>query len=233
LPLIAGYWFVHFCYYFHFRSQRLDGYRLLIESAIAGTFLLFLGRLITFGVSATAFGHWFRPIWASFAPVDFSGTGAATLALGMAAPIAVNRWLVTKEDARARAIGKHGNNFLRLTFNAQVRERTISVTLDNRKTYIGYMVDAPSLDPNDSYVRLLPLLSGYRDKDTLELKFTTTYSDFYGDDAEPLDFTVAFPIAQVRMASFFDERVKDDVIIEKVVPEEVVNGKDAALPHAG
>jgi hypothetical protein len=95
------------------------------------------------------------------------------------------------------------------------------------------MVDAPSLDPNDSYVRLLPLLSGYRDKDTLELKFTTTYSDFYGDEVEPLDFTVAFPVAQVRMASFFDERVQQDVVIETIAPESASEANDAALPHAG
>src|SRR3954453_8329114 len=40
LPLLGGFWFVHFCYLFKFRAQRLDGYRLLLESAFLGLLLI-------------------------------------------------------------------------------------------------------------------------------------------------------------------------------------------------
>ena len=35
-PIVLGYLFLHFCYYFHFRAQRLEGNRLLVESLIGG-----------------------------------------------------------------------------------------------------------------------------------------------------------------------------------------------------
>jgi hypothetical protein len=36
LPLIGGFLFVHLTHYFRFAAQRMDGYRLLFQSAIAG-----------------------------------------------------------------------------------------------------------------------------------------------------------------------------------------------------
>jgi len=48
LPLVGGYCLTHFCYYFRFRSQRLDGYRLLLESALAGILLAILSPVSHF-----------------------------------------------------------------------------------------------------------------------------------------------------------------------------------------
>jgi hypothetical protein len=46
LPLLGGYWFLHTLYYTRFRSQRLDGYRLLMESAFAGLLLTLVARVV-------------------------------------------------------------------------------------------------------------------------------------------------------------------------------------------
>jgi hypothetical protein len=186
LPLLAGYCLVHFCYYFHFRSQRLDGYRLLIECALAGAGLLFLARCLTFWADKTL-GTYMHPVWDGLFPhVDFAGTGLVTLALGVVAPCLVNL-VFSRDKARERSIRKYGNNLLRTLYEAAVAERLISITLDNRKTYVGYVTDAPNLDPQDSFVRLIPLFSGYRDHETLELKFTTSYDRLYDLQVDPSD----------------------------------------------
>src|ERR1700744_5570854 len=46
LSLLAGYAFVHLFYFTRFRSQRLDGYRLLIEAGVVGVVLYAAGRVI-------------------------------------------------------------------------------------------------------------------------------------------------------------------------------------------
>jgi hypothetical protein len=53
--------------------------------------------------------------------------------------------------------------------------KPISITLDNRKVYIGLIYD--SLEPGrDANLTILPLYSGYRDKDTLEMNMTRKYT---------------------------------------------------------
>jgi len=52
--------------------------------------------------------------------------------------------------------------------------KPVSITLDNRKVYIGYIWD--SLEPGrDSHLTILPLYSGYRDDDKLEMHVSRKY----------------------------------------------------------
>src|SRR5579859_8299664 len=92
LPLLAGFWFVHFCHYFRFRAQRLDGYRLLLESAIAGAFLFLGARMVTHALILfdIPFASRVKDGWTRFAPVDFSGTATGAFILGIALPFIVN-----------------------------------------------------------------------------------------------------------------------------------------------
>lgn len=82
---------------------------------------------------------------------------------------------------------------------------------------------------------LAPLLSGYRDKDTLELKFTTRYSNLYTDEVDPADFSVTVPIARVTTVSFFQEQLYERFSIEttEAVRSPANASVDAVIPHAG
>src|SRR5258708_3535527 len=94
LPLLGGFWFVHFCYLFKFRAQRLDGYRLLLESAFFCLLLIVPARLITYlwprfsGLGRGAEGEWIS-VWHGPA---LSGTASLSLFLGLLSPFLVN-WL--------------------------------------------------------------------------------------------------------------------------------------------
>lgn len=94
LPLLGGFWFVHFCYFFKFRAQRLDGYRLLLESALFGLLLIIPARLITYfwprfsGLGRGTEAEWVR-FWQG---PPLSGTATLSLLIGLIAPFLVN-WL--------------------------------------------------------------------------------------------------------------------------------------------
>ncbi|HEY4573564.1 MAG TPA: hypothetical protein VIJ26_06370, partial [Thermoanaerobaculia bacterium] len=93
LPLLGGFWFVHFCYFFRFRAQRLDGYRLLLESAFFGLLLSVPARLITYSWPRYfEAGRSARAEWGLWSNSSLSGTATVSLLLGLTAPFLLN-WL--------------------------------------------------------------------------------------------------------------------------------------------
>src|SRR5437773_6418193 len=89
LPLVGGYWFIHTFYFTRYRSQRLDGYRLLVESALAGILLAFIARPVVFAANLSPC---IRSTWNALAPLDFPYFGTACIAalLGFIAPYGLN-----------------------------------------------------------------------------------------------------------------------------------------------
>ena len=86
----------------------------------------------------------------------------------------------------------------------------ICFSLKSKKIYVGF-IDS-TIDPGEkrSDVRILPLLSGYREKDTNEIVFTTNYYQVYESNSERLehlsenDFEIAFPFSEVQSVNLFD-----------------------------
>ena len=68
-----------------------------------------------------------------------------------------------------------------LLFNAMIKKFPVMMTLEDRKVYLGYIITTG--EPNESEgpdqeVSILPIMSGFRKSDTLEVEFTTDYSNF-------------------------------------------------------
>jgi len=206
LPLLGGFLFVHINYYSRFRSQQLEGYRLLLESAVAGVALVWIARITTYELGFFIPGAWIRR-WHDFFPVDLSGTAAGAFLLGITLPWAVN-FFYKSGKALDLAVQRHGSNLLRLLRSAAKHECPVMLTLDNRKTYVGFVVEAPNLQSADVYVQILPLLSGYRDPNDLRLRFTYNYSQVYGDGkANPQDFVIILRAENIRTAGFYDPKI--------------------------
>jgi len=212
LPLLGGFLLVHIWHLSRFRSQRLEGYRLLMEAAIAGVMLLTLARGVTYSLARFGIvGNTTRARWHEFAPIDFSGTGALAFLLGIVLPFVANLFY-RRKAAQDWAIHHYGSNLLRLLHTATKYQIVVSVTLDNRKVYVGFVVTAPNLQSNDQYVQLLPVLSGYRDAGDLTVKFTTNYAQVYPEaysagKPDPSDFIVVIPTASIRMANLYDPSI--------------------------
>jgi hypothetical protein len=228
-----------------FRAQSLDGYRLLLDSAVAGTVLLFLARLITFFL----YGTRLATTWSRYAPPDvpYLGSAALSLVLGVLLPLIDNRrerllwwsetwrWILLKRRSRPlrRIVRKckrvyrenrlealdseirvRGNALIRTLHQAAQAGRLVSVSLTNRKWYVGYLGEVVSLEPNETHIRLLPIISGFRDKDTLATQRTIYYRSVY-DEFEKTNrnisiFLLTIPMAQILEVRLFDEDVYRD-----------------------
>ena len=204
LPLLGGYWFVHFCYFFRFRSQRLDGYRLLIESAIAGLFLAAAARILVCLITILPGSTLLQSCWERFSPFPFSGSAAGSVILGVVLPWIVN-YCYDESRSKDRALESHGNALFKLLHDSVRYTKPIAITLANRKWYMGYVTVSPNLDPLEQYFNLIPVMSGYRDSDSLEVKRTVFYENAYADGANRNDFAITIPLGSVSMAHLFDE----------------------------
>ena len=90
----------------------------------------------------------------------------------------------------------------------------ISVTLKSRKVYVGLCNETTLGSGSITAIKLTPVLSGYRDKDTLQVNYKTNYFDHYSahylKDAEVNyeqvfnKFKVTLTIAEVESIGLFD-----------------------------
>lgn len=121
------------------------------------------------------------------------------------------------------------NEFEQLLFDAAHNNQLVLVTLTSRKVYAGFVLQTLSLDNlnKTEFFSLLPLFSGYREKDTLSLNLPTNYERFYNslDDQDNnweklRQFRVILPSNQVAMISYFDLKAHEE--ISKNPPEPII-----------
>lgn len=212
LPLLGGYWFIHSFSYTRMRSQALDGYRLLLESAIAGLWFGIAARLIAFLLSRFLPG--LERTWLEIAPhYDYLGTAIIAAALGVLSARPLNWFLESTgilrvEAARRRAVEQAGSRIHILLQTASNEERPVAFTLDNRKVYIGLVTGAPGLRPTDTSLTIIPFLSGYRETETMNLVFTVDYLRVYEEQQlDPREFQLAVPVSAIKTVGFFDPAV--------------------------
>jgi hypothetical protein len=148
-------------------------------------------------------------IWGEFSPFADSGTPFLALTLGVLAPFALNL-LVPFQVANARLHHNLQTNSLeRLFYRAAIESSLVQVTLTDGKVYVGWVDRLP---PNpaspDAYLQLLPITSGYRDKDTKSITFTTPYDQIYEkEEIDLVDFMKVLPIANIDSAGAFREDI--------------------------
>lgn len=187
----------------------LDGYRLLFHSSFAGALLLGLSRaLVCLSKVTTQFWH-FRPLWNQYTDIPYLGTFIFSVALSVVVATIWNQFL-DPDSERAKTIREHGDSLSLLMLEAASTDMMISITLENRKWYAGYVTESPNLKPTEKYFSLVPILSGYRDKDSLVVKQLIDYSEKFADGMVPDDFALILPLQSVRSANPFDPELYDE-----------------------
>lgn len=206
-PLLGGFWLIHHTHHFRFRAQRYDGYRLIFESAIAGTFLAAAAKLILLLTHHTRWGKFIASFWEQFAPWEHSGWSLLAFGFGLLIPPVWNRF-VDLRKAKNREVKLHADALTSLLHHAESNESLISVTMDTRKWYVGFVAMSPNLSPQEMYFRILPVLSGYREKDSLRFIQTVSYQDVISfeeeDGIDPQQFVITLPLKDVKSANLFD-----------------------------
>ena len=119
---------------------------------------------------------------------------------------------LNSEESSAKAVEDFGNPLVRLLDSAARGGTAVSITLKNRKWYVGFVSEAISLDPRQTHFRLTPLFSGFRNKDTLSATPELSYSALYvgiqrmqAASLQPKDFDITIPIGDIEIANYFRE----------------------------
>jgi hypothetical protein len=211
LPLLGGYLFLTHWNYTRFNTKRHSGERLIFHSAAAGVFLLILSFLVVQLIIDD------RPdlysAWRERVPFAYTGTSFGAFLLGAFAWWPLNKLFFPLAVAQRRVIAEWGDYLEELLERALRETYQVALTTRNGKVYVGLVLT--NVDPayDRRYIRLLPLSSGYRDKDTQTVNFTTDYSRVYAemlesesllDDERASEFEIVLPVSEIVSANLFN-----------------------------
>jgi hypothetical protein len=186
--------------------------------------LSFIARVIIVGVAATAAGNWLEKRWFVFSPFAFSATSAVSMILGPLAALVLNAFIPI-DKAKEIEVRRNGNPLIRLFYIAAKEHFLVSVTMDSRKWYVGWILESPSLLPQERYFRLMPYMSGYRDKDSLETFRTVFYEDVLKTpEIDANELVLTLPLDAVKIAGRFNENVYNEYFAEREEEEGKATG---------
>ena len=229
--LVSGFIYVNLSLSTRYRYKRSNGWDAYFFVAAWGIVFFLLGGFFTFILNVSGGFRWLANAL-NLTPDSFNGMLSSSkdklqrineikqiawvmISIVLAAISGFGNKLRTSRgdrrwDALAKAVGN--NAFESLLMEASARQFPIIATLSSRKIYVG-LVTCPALENGLSeHLELLPMLSGYRDKDELTISITTNYHQHYLDSGvisgmsrlNIEDFRVLIPKDEVETISFFD-----------------------------
>jgi len=99
------------------------------------------------------------------------------------------------------------NDFEKLIAHSVYTNLPILFTLDSGKVYVGWPVSAPNPTRERRSIRILPILSGYRQKDQHTVTFTTNYYSVLNNESNTAsldDFEIVIPTEHLTVCHAFD-----------------------------
>lgn len=158
-----------------YNARRVDGQRLLLQSALWGVLLLIVSYLNVRWISLYAPG--LQQWWQSL--VIYRGLSVPLLAmvLGGTLPWLLN--LFWREDLQnLRSYKRFSDFFGAVLYQAQLDNNPVLIDLKNGKSYVGKVIECntPGHHDKSGSVLIQPLLSGYRSDENHELVLTTDYA---------------------------------------------------------
>jgi hypothetical protein len=211
--LAGGYAFLQLCYFFKHRWDALEWERNTFEAALVGGVLFVLVRGAVPFLEHQAWLERVRDLIRLAIPYQYSASFVGALVAGGIVAGVVNL-VIPREKAIRLAVQHHGGELLILLQDAAQRPAPVSLTMTNRKVYIGFVMAPPS--PKYPYTKLLPTVSGYRRDGSLNMVLETKYWPVYEDlerrqqrgemlGVDPEDFGIVLPIADICSANLFDD----------------------------
>ncbi len=99
------------------------------------------------------------------------------------------------------------NELLTLLSVASQYGEMLSVSMQSRKFYIGYIDTPPGLDIDNTYFKMYPIRSGYRDPKDLTFVATTDYNQLQESEAGLGPAFIVLPFRDVISVNLFDPEV--------------------------
>lgn len=150
-------------------------------------------------------------LWKPYLPSEYHEVAILSVVFGFMLPIVLNRFY-SRERAERRTVTTRGDLVELLIAESLDRGKLIEFSLRSGKSYIGFALGSKMTRRWESEVAIIPVASGYRDKDTQELRITTDYSPVMNEllESEPEsfdpineDFRVVLPRTEIISARLF------------------------------
>ena len=210
VPTLGGYWLLTHWNYTRYRAVRDSGYHVLFQSAISGGVLFVIAHSII--VSANYFLPQAASMWRSYMPGPYYDTALLSALLGFSLPVVGN--LFYGSEKAVRLVAERNGDLIELLIEESIARRmSVELSLRSGKSYIGFALVSGIERRGESDVSLVPVASGYRNKDTQELIITTEYTDIINESLEPAsdtmleDFRVTIPMSEIVSARIFHPEV--------------------------
>lgn len=227
--LVSGFLLCNLAPPLYYRLHRFEGQYLYLKTAQWGLVLVLLGMAVS-AIIAEVFdqlrcvsppewiGGWLLNGVHQPQPQRLMNAEQATYAGWLAFITVVTiaiayllgqvwRWVYKSEGSRLALLKRilSDSPLDSRLFEAFIDKRTVLITLESRKAYVATV--SMLGEPNETQapaqeISLIPLLSGYRDKDTLSLRLQNDYHDATG--ARPDDMSIIVRQADIASISWFD-----------------------------
>lgn len=224
LPLLAGYIFLITFNLTRFYNIRVDRQRLVFNALLCSVGITFFTFIFDFYVLKSQPLLFYRAYLGQLIDRivgrDTMTFGFKHLLLALLISFPLAKFLnlfYSRKSAFAFTIRKFGSQLDRLFWLSitakKDEDKLLMLTTKNNKVYIGYVSEI-SEPLGDSYIRIIPNFSGYRDKDTLTVAITTKYTDviqYYveADRKSEIDekLGVIIPTSEILIVSKFDSDI--------------------------
>jgi len=191
LALLDGFVFVNLCFLTRFSALQNTGYQLVFSSAVAGAIFLFLAAILIPWLLVLPGAQYVSDSWTKLIQIDHSGKPVVAFLIGAILWMPLNllgslnpqvlRWqpfrLLSGGAAIEREIRKKQNPLEVLLRQAMGSKSLVSVTVKNGKVYIGKVITTSNPAFGMEAINLLLSRSGYRDKNTHEMRLNVNYDE--------------------------------------------------------
>ena len=110
-------------------------------------------------------------------------------------------------------MARESGDLIELLISESIEEqKVVEISLRSGKSYIGFALESGITRQGESDIALIPIASGYRNKDTQELEITNDYARVILeslDDPSPgpslvyKDFQIVIPMSEIVSARIF------------------------------
>lgn len=209
IPALAGYWVQVRLHSYRYETLRESGHHVVFRSALTGICLAFFSYIIVLLLSKYCYEVIL--LWQKTFPFEYSDTAAISFLIGFLYWKVGNK-IIDRHKAVMK-ISEETGEFVGAMLTESIRSRKmVEVMLNTGKVYLGMAIRCGMGRSRDYDIKIVPFASGYREKDTDELKIARNHSNIVLEFLTKENFTleelgVAFPISQVVSVRLFDHEV--------------------------
>jgi len=218
-PLLGGYLFLISFTITKFYHQRIERQRLIFNSLISAFLVTIIAISLNELIILIPFLQSLKIYLVELNPFNNLAYLNLSIFIFLLSPTLawILNFIIPKKFSLLYVVLRWGNQMENLFWHSlnykEDSNKLLMLTTKSNKVYIAY-VNRISEPIGDAFVTLIPNFSGYRDKETQELRITTDYFEaleyYIENDATELideNLGITIPVSEISMVSKFDYNV--------------------------